>query len=160
MEQQASTYGLCINISHVVTTFLRFQLVFSFAERTVAVQSSEMEFKDDLTGVGLVSTLSFLFKFLSGLGCLIRNSGVAELCRLVCLRRVSRRRTCHCRNVTFYLLCYILGDRHGYRSATWITLYTRRHAFNGKLLVSDATLTIGPAVHSCTMPSRLGATAL
>jgi len=119
-----------------------------------------MEFKDDLTGVGLVSTLSFLFKFLSGLGCLIWNSGVAELYRLGCLRRASRRRACHCRNVTFYLPCYILGDRHGYRSATWITLYTRCNAFNGKLLVSDATLTIGPAVHSCTMPSRLGATAL
>jgi hypothetical protein len=56
---------------HIGEILLRFQLVFSFAERTVAVQSSEMEFKDDLTGVGLVSTSSFLFKFLSGLGCLI-----------------------------------------------------------------------------------------
>jgi hypothetical protein len=39
-------------------------------------------------------------------------TGVAELYRLGCLRRANRRRTCHRRNVTFYLPCYIFGDIH------------------------------------------------
>ena len=48
----------CSHQTHIGENSLRFQLVFSFAEPTVLhLQSSEMEFRDDLTGLGLVSTL-------------------------------------------------------------------------------------------------------
>ena len=41
-------------------------------------------------------------RIISGLERLIWSAGVAELRRLGCLRRASRRSTCHCRNATFY----------------------------------------------------------